>query len=242
MELPMNSLVELFKLASLGKAIGGLIHNINGPLQNIGLDLEMAQYTLENNTEECDKNMNLLARLRRIEDELERLNDMIKTSSNKATQVENDSFLNMNDFIEQELSFLNTNLYFKHNVSTKLELTDNPPLTCNVAKNTLLALGWLLQIIIEDIEENKLTVLNIKTTLKDDILNFEISTEDGILSEEISSDLLGKNTSGLENFTITDNGVGLILVLMIFERCGIILDYDTADSSSIINLKIPLTN
>jgi C4-dicarboxylate-specific signal transduction histidine kinase len=47
MEISFKNLIELYKLASLGKVTGGLIHNINGPLQNIGLDLEMTQYMLK---------------------------------------------------------------------------------------------------------------------------------------------------------------------------------------------------
>ena len=71
MEFSMNDLIRLFKMASLGKAVGGLIHNINGPLQNIGLDLEMSQYMLR---KEADDNggteSSIMVRLKRIEDEL----------------------------------------------------------------------------------------------------------------------------------------------------------------------------
>ena len=126
MKLSLNDLTQLFNLASLGKVTGGLIHNINGPLQNIGLDVEMSQYMLRKEGE-SNGSSNIMVRLKRIEEELERLNSIIKTASSKITLSE-DNLHNFNEYLDQELFFLHTNLYYKHNVESSLELTEQSPL------------------------------------------------------------------------------------------------------------------
>ena len=161
MKVSLNDLTGLFKLASLGKITGGLIHNINGPLQNIGLDVEMSQYMLRKEGD-TNGNSNLMVRLKRIEEELERLNNMIKTASNKITQAE-DNLHDFREYINQELSFLHTNLYFKHNVESSLELVEQSPLISHLPERSMTAFGWLLQKAVEELEENKLNSLCIKT-------------------------------------------------------------------------------
>ena len=79
-KLSVKALMDLFKLASLGKQIGGLIHNINGPLQNLGLDIEMMNYSLKGEVgidEAVVENLHI--RLKRMEEEFERVNRIIRT-------------------------------------------------------------------------------------------------------------------------------------------------------------------
>ena len=45
-EISLNGLIRLCRFASLGKVIEGLLHNINGPLQNLGMDIEMMNNSL----------------------------------------------------------------------------------------------------------------------------------------------------------------------------------------------------
>ena len=129
-ELSMNDLIRLYKLASLGKLIGGLVHNLNGPLQNLALDIEMTNQSIEGNHQLDNETLNnLRLRLKRMEEEFERIDNLIKISSMKSRPEEiYHKFLNLNDFLQQELWFLNANLYFKHNVRTELKFQDNPPL------------------------------------------------------------------------------------------------------------------
>ena len=38
-EISLKEMMEILKMASLGKLMSGLIHNLNSPLQNIGMDI-----------------------------------------------------------------------------------------------------------------------------------------------------------------------------------------------------------
>lgn len=233
MEFSTNDLVRLFKMASLGKITGGLIHNINGPLQNIGLDLEMSQYILRKEAEENGgKESNIMVRLKRIEDELERLNSMIRISSNKVTQSDS-SFQNFNEYIEQELSFLNTNLYFKHNVETTLQLDASPPLTSLLPKNSILAFELLLQRVIEEIEETKGNKLMIKTKQEGESYKIYLDAEITDIPDSINKILKNTNFES-PNLKVKDNKSDLMFILNIFYSDGVSLETGTKSSSKLI--------
>lgn len=220
MELSFNNLIKLYKLASLGKVTGGLIHNINGPLQNIGLDLEMTQYILRNEAKASGgKESNILPRLKRIEEELERLNTMIKISSNRIMHTEN-VFLNFNEYLEQELFFLKTNLYYKHNVETTLDLSDQPPLLSTFPENSLLAFGFLLQRIIDDIEEAKGKTLHIKGVKNNGFYEITIIACLNDLAQKID-DIVQKTDFTSDRLTAPDNESDIMLILKVFHSDGI---------------------
>lgn len=232
MELSVNDLIELFKLASLGKLIGGLIHNINGPLQNIGLDLEMSQYMLRKETDNNGgKESSIMIRLKRIEDELDRLNTMIKASSSKIMRSDN-SLLNFNEYLEHELSFLNANLYFKHNVSTTLQLTETPPLMSHLPENSTLAFSWFLQKVIEEMEALKKNSLLIKTEKENESLKIFMGVELTYLPDLIN-DILNSTDLHSDRLIAPDNQTDLLLVLKIFDAEGIVIETEKGQSANI---------
>ena len=232
MEFSMNDLIRLFKMASLGKVTGGLIHNINGPLQNIGLDLEMSQYMLRKEADDSGAENNIMVRLKRIEDELERLNSIIKTSTHKIMQADN-SLQNFNEFIEQELSFLNTNLYFKHNVETDLQLDATPPLMSLLPENSILAFGWLLQRVIEELENLKEKKLSIKTEKEEDLYTICIGARIPGVTNSIN-DILKSADLNSADLTVSGNDPALMIIVNIFHSEGITIKTGQSSSDKLV--------
>ena len=71
-EISLDSLCRLYGSAALGKLMGGLVHNLNGPLQNLGMDLEMMIYSLADTDPSRDSpSKGLGTRLKRMETELD---------------------------------------------------------------------------------------------------------------------------------------------------------------------------
>ncbi len=238
MELSVNDLIGLFKLASLGKVTGGLIHNINGPLQNIGLDLEMSQYMLKKETGDNSWiESNIMTRLKRIEEELDRLNTMIKTSSNRVMHADN-GFQNFNENLEQELSFLNSNLYYKHNVETTLKLDKHPPLVSNLPENAVLAFSWLLQIVVEEVEELKKNSLYIRTEIKNGLLKIFVNAEISGLPDSIN-DIYKSTDLDSDNLTAPNNQSDLMLILKIFHSEGILVKINEVPEA-MISICVPI--
>ena len=103
-EISLNDLIRLCKFASLGKVIDGLLHNINGPLQNLGMDIEMMNNSLAGNGPFHDtlaKDINI--RLKRMEEEFERIRHLTKIASMRAS-IEDDyqECMNLNEFLQHE--------------------------------------------------------------------------------------------------------------------------------------------
>ena len=240
MELSMDDLIRLFKLASLGKVTGGLIHNINGPLQNIGLDLEMTQYILKKDTDNNNESeSDIMVRLKRIEEELERLNTMIKISSNKVVRADN-GLQNFNEFIEQELSFLNANLYFKHNVEKILQLDAPPPLISLLPENSILAFEWLLQRVIEEVEKLKGKKLFIKTEKEDGLYKIYIDAQIAGIVDPINY-ILNNTDLDSDELKTRENESDIMLILKIFHLEKIIIETKTGPSPKLI-IGFPIGN
>lgn len=241
-ELPVNEFIRLFNLAYLGKLIGGLVHNLNGPMQNLGLDIEMANYSLKDESiAEKEKIDGIRTRLRRMEAEYEKIDYLIKSCSTKAVQNE-DYFQpppDFDEFIEQELRFLQSNLYFKHNVHTDRIFQDNPLSTRHFSIHSLLALSWFLQIIIEEIENEEVKGLIFETDFHDAFLNVTIMTREGNLSESFMNSL-NEGAVLLHEKQDGEYNIELMLILMMFEKEGIRIMSRAESPGSKITISLPV--
>lgn len=240
-DLSMNQTIRLLRLASLGKMIGGLIHNVNGPMQNLGLEIDMSSHFIKNSSKQDEIPINdIQNRLNRMGEEFNRINLLIKDIAVRA-DVNNEYFalLNFNDFIEKELEFYHANLYFKHNVKMNLELQDNPPMVRNLPENSMLALGWLLLSIIEELENQEGKKLAIKTIIKDNSLDVAIRAEKINLPEKIRNQI--NQIPSMDNpFIDEECDIPLALAIMIFKSAGVTVKSNFSDSDSTeIKIKIP---
>ena len=242
-ELSIDEFIRLFKLAFLGKLIGGLIHNINGPLQNLGLDLEMARYSLrEENDNDNEALKDFLTRLKRMEEEFERIDHLIKTSSIKAGQEVDYSnkHMDINEYLSQELSFLHSNLYFKHNVHTEQIYQDNPPLIGTLSTHSQMALSWFLQAVIEEIEREGIGDMTMKTAFNDSHVKIDIITREGNLSEGFLEALRGGEGSPSGDLKAKAKNMEIPLILLVFIEEGVLLDTDDESAGSRVTITIPL--
>ena len=233
-KLSRQYLTRLFRLASFGKIIGGLIHNLNGPLQNLGLDIEMANHSLQDDSR-VDSEMikNIRGRLKRMEEEFERIDRLIKTYSIKASSEEDfdNRLINMNDYLKQELCFLETNLYFKHNVDKKIEVQDHPPPASHLPGESLTALNCFLQAFVEELEREKIKGLVLETLFTDQFFKILITPEGNNLSETFLEQL--NLDASPENQPLQDDmNIGILLVMMIFKEEGISVRRERSPSGS----------
>ncbi|MDM7919701.1 MAG: hypothetical protein QUS12_11105, partial [Methanosarcina sp.] len=174
----------------------------------------------------------ILPRLIRIEEELERLNAVIKTSSNRV-QHEDNSFLNFNEYLEQELFFLNTNLYYKHNVETTLDLSDEPPVLSGFPHDSVLVFGWLLQRVIEEIERVKGKTLHIRAIENNGFYEVTIVTGLNDLVCRVG-EIIQKTDFSSERLTAPENETDTMLIVKVFHSDGVIIKTGKGRSADII--------
>ena len=128
-EISLKEMIDILKMASLGKLMSGLIHNLNSPLQNIGMDIELAAMYLKDNKQVLNEiTEKLNPRIERMENEFERINQILKRGT---INIQLDEYylksMTLTLFIQQVMKMLEANLYFKHNVKKEMNLVPNLP-------------------------------------------------------------------------------------------------------------------
>jgi hypothetical protein len=240
-EISVDDLIRLYKLASIGKLVGGLIHNLNGPLQNLGLDMEMAHYSLKDEAK-WDKNMSekIISRLKRMEEEHERINILIKTTATRTGDFSemHNRLPDICGFIEDEFVHLHSNLYFKHNVQTEVIRPDDPPLISHLSKDSLAALAWFFQGLVEELERQRLVGLTVKIDTTGSGIKIVFSTSGGRLSEGFTKQLTSAMSSP-DTAKSDDLDMGLFLVTVLFKADKITLKTEDGPSSSNLTIVIP---
>lgn len=240
-EISLENLIRVHKLAALGKLMAGLIHNLNGPLQNIGIDLEMMTHLLMEKTSE-DKNPEAIfgPRLRRMEGEFDAINQLIRTASMKANMEHNAyEYRNLNDLLDQEFSFLKANLYFKHNVRKNFNIENDLPAITRFAEGVPLGLIWFVQALVEELEREKIPDLSITARSEDKIVEVLFTVEGTNLPESFSR-AIEWEISPAQVIKIEDRDVGTTLAVALLKQAGASIDVKTASSRNQIHLSLPL--
>ncbi|MBN1850783.1 MAG: hypothetical protein JW932_19595 [Deltaproteobacteria bacterium] len=241
-EIPLWDLIPLYRWASLGKVIGGLVHNLNGPLQNIGLDIEMTKHLLSNTKPLGETELKtVLTRIRRMGEEFERIDQLIKTAAVRASQDDDYfNFLHMNEFIKQEFDFCRNNLYFKHNVQTEFKFQKNLPTLRNLPKDLIMALSAFIHTFVDELEDRKIKRLFIKTSMNTN-LKITLETKDGHLSDQFM-DQLDREINDSPALSMDDHKIDILFPLIIFHKTGVLASGKKSSTGSKISLQIPMHN
>ena len=165
-ELSREDFVALHRQAAVGRLMQGLVHNLNGPLQNLGMDMDMMQYIFRTGEESADVLLEeVKKRLVRMETEFEQINRLIRhTAERSSFEEDTERYINLGDFLDQEITFLKANLYFKHHVQTDVRLDDSLPLIRSLPPLATEGLSSLLQALVEETERREMNSFALKAT------------------------------------------------------------------------------
>jgi len=162
-EIPLQAFLELNRQASVGRLFHGLVHNLNGPLQNFGMDMDMIRYSLDKDDESTGAFFDdLRLRLARMEEEFEKINRIIQNTAGRSSLDEESAYLGLGDFLEQEIEFLNANLYFKHHVRSELSFDGALPRLDKLKPGTASGISGFLQVVVEEMERQDMVLLRVE--------------------------------------------------------------------------------
>lgn len=237
-ELSLEKFCEIYRMVTLGKLIHGLLHNLNGPLQNLGMDMEMMEHTVtaEKRMPE-DLRDGILNRLLRMGEEFANINHLIKSVSIRI-DAEQDYLQcgSLKGFFEQEISVLNANLHFKHNVQKDIQLADDLPRTDLFPENVVLALSWFIQAIVEEVERGKAKVFTMRGRSLASAIEVSFRIEGG----SCPSYTKGNDWEIPATGTIrADDRIGIIASLALLRLHGASFASDTAPAELAFTLTIP---
>jgi hypothetical protein len=221
---------------SIGKLVDGLIHNLNGPLHSLGIEMDMMHHLFLKDAEPSQELVDTITtRLKRMDQEFESLNRLIRVTAARVDLLKNLSeYLHLNSFLLQELEFLQSNLYFKHNVETSLDLARELPALKNTRKDLGLALAWFMQGLVEELERQELRHLRVETQNREpeQLIRFCMS---GTPSQTFT-DVIASGENALRNLDSNTNELFMPLALATFCSGGVATQTEFRPSESTLTL------
>jgi C4-dicarboxylate-specific signal transduction histidine kinase len=136
-------LYSCFQNSKIGHLAKGIIHNLNGPIQILSMHIEMLKMDIEKDLKSIESTLILslsdtaanqlkklannlqggIERLSQMEEALARMENMVNVITNRSQEWNaGQRPLILNHVLEEELSFWNADLFFKHQVEKQLAL------------------------------------------------------------------------------------------------------------------------
>ena len=236
-EISLHNLTRLCHLASLGNLLGGLIHNLNSPLHSLGMQMDVMQhFLLKENQSEDEVLGKFSQRLSQMNDEFENLSSQLRITGMRADFLDYPpEKMDINHFLHQELEFLRSNLYFKHNVETRLELAPSLPALSPVPVYFCLGMGLFFERLVEELErqESKNFCVGTMVAYENPVVYFII--EDMKISEEFCNHLnVACNAPSL--LSERDEEISLNMAVLLLESSGVTLKTNLKDTHLSIQL------
>ncbi len=146
-EILKRYLFDHFHDCLAGRLTKGIVHNINGPIQILSMQMELFRLGLSQNLnslkrlatsgnasdmpEKLYKNLSDMAtRLDQMEEALQRIEQNVRIIGNRGGEGKDlePRPLILATLIQEELEFWKGDLFFKHQVSVDLEMPEDPPI------------------------------------------------------------------------------------------------------------------
>jgi signal transduction histidine kinase len=123
----LSAYKDRYRYSSLGFLVKGIIHNFNGHLQIFSTQMELLQGLMAKEKENCGPAIH--AKMEKCLEQVEKMKVTIEHLIQKATD---DAYgaskvISINELLEEELSLLHHDLFFKHQVEVKKVLSSQLP-------------------------------------------------------------------------------------------------------------------
>ncbi|MFZ0450486.1 MAG: hypothetical protein WAL98_14710 [Desulfatiglandaceae bacterium] len=236
-KISLINLAHLCHLASLGNLLGGLIHNLNSPLHSLGMQMDIMQrFLLKENQSENQLVENVSNRLSKMNDEFENLSNQLRIAGIRADFLDYPpEKMDINHFLHQEFEFLRANLYFKHNVETKLELAPSLPALTPLPPYFCLGMGLFLERLVEELERRESKHLSVGTTVSNGNPIAHIVIRNMGISEDFCHTLnLACSASPFQ----ADQGeeINLYVAVLLLKNSGVTFETELKDADLSIQL------
>lgn len=225
-------MIKMNKLATIGKRVEGVVHNVNSPLNSI---LGYAQLFKKKMGDNEDVERILIA-ARKITSYIKTLQAKIRNE--EITMVRP---INVNELVEQEIEFCKHNLFFKHEVETHTNLQEKLPAVKAVYGDISSCFTNLFNNAIDSLKKSDTKKIWVKTYKKNSYVAIEIK-DSGCGIEEKNIDKIFK-----PEFTTKKEekgsglGLGLAICKRIAEKYNGYIDVETKpDVGSTFTFFIPI--
>jgi len=260
-KLLLDALMEKDRFCHIGKLVRGLIHNINGPLHNLSMLVEMMEQghkqldrlANERDSEDQEAWQKLLTKQRERLDRLARqvsaLVDMLQDFMILQEIENSETDVDLPFVLKKLAKIFRADLFLKHQVEVHLELQENLPTLRIPGKDLVPALIHLFQNAILALREAPLKRLIIQCQRHGNIIRVVFRDSGAGYDTSLPEDALFElfysrwpNTSdGLNNLD-SPQGFGLFAVRRLMEPYGAKADLKREAGETLAILEIPLSS
>jgi signal transduction histidine kinase len=229
---------DRYRYSTLGALVKGIIHNLNGSLQILSMQMELLQGMLAKEGEKV--NSSLLVKSKQCLDQADKLRGMIEVLLQKGLHEEQDTplVIDLNGLLEEELSVMNHNLFFKHQIDLKKRLAPRLPTVRGYYVDLSQGLLNLIQNGLEAMEETPKKELSVITESSDGEIRVRIIDTGCGISEEIRPHLFRPffTTKGGKHY-----GLGLFMARELLSRYGASFNFSSEEGKTIVSVRFPLS-
>ena len=181
--------LDRYRHSTLGLFIRGIIHNLNGSLQILSMQMELLQGALLK--EENRINPSLNAKLKQCLEQMDKLKAIVEVLMQKGVHDDQEAPrpIHLNSLLEEELSLLHHNLFFKHQIKVVKSLSSPLPPLEGYYLDFSQGFSNLIQNAVEAMEETPTKELGVATFLRDDQIHVLIRDTGCGISEEVKPNL-----------------------------------------------------
>lgn len=232
-----DALLHHCQLSSLGALVRGIIHNFNGSIQILSMQMELIQGMLANGKEE--KSLRLLTKLEQCLGQIDRMKGMIEILSKKGDQRDNltPQEIYLNELLEEELSFLQHHLFFKHHIKVEKSFHPQLPPLKGIYSHLCEGLLCLIYNSIEAMEASPQKELTLMTRTDDHQLQLSIRDTGCGISEDIRPHLFRPffTTKGENHF-----GLGLFISQKLLSPYGASFHFTSRPGETLFTINFPI--
>jgi len=234
----LSAFIDRYRYSTLGTFVKGIIHNLNGSIQILSMQMELLQRMLIKEGKRIPPGIQ--DQVEQCLEQIDNFKTMVEGLIQKGVHEDQDTpqMIQLNDLLEEELSLLKHNLFFKHQVrSQKLFSDPLPPLK---GYHVDFSQGFfnLIQNAIEAMENSSRKELTLITEKKDDQIKVVIKDTGCGFSADMKPNLFKPfftNKGGKHQ------GLGLFISREILRPYGASFVYSSQQGETIFEVSFPLT-
>jgi signal transduction histidine kinase len=223
--------------ATLGSFVRGIVHNMNGALQILSLQVELLQRTVAKDPEKIPAT--LPAKAEQCMDQINKLRRMIDFLVQKGTHEDEEEVqgIDLNQLLDEELSLLRHNLFFKHQVKVVKSLAPQLPLLQGYYLDFSQSISHLIQNALEAMEESPSKELGITTRVKKDRIFLSIRDSGCGIPEAVKPQLFKPfiSTKGEKH-----PGLGLFVARQLLISYGASFAFSSQAGETLFEVHFPL--
>jgi len=231
----LRAFIDRYRYSSLGELLKGTIHNLNGSLQVLSMQMELLQRMLAQEEDEIQ------AQMEKCLGQIDKFKGMLNPLIQKGVHDEQDAPqpIQLNELLEEEISLLHHNLFFKHQVLIHKDLSSSLPSLKGYYADFSQGLSHLIQNALEAMEDSSPKELTLTTRVKENRVLVAIKDTGCGIPEEIKPKLFKPFCTNKKG---KHQGLGLYITRELLTPYGALFQYFSRKGETVVDVSFPINS